>query len=229
MSHFGQGLLIATALAASPLAAAPAPVGDIGQINGSIVVAAGQVAGNVSTINGGIQLEDKAGAAGVHTVNGSITLGAGTAVQSVDTVNGSISVGAGGRVADAITAVNGAILLGSSADVAGRLTNVNGKIELHAAHVGGGIETVSGEIAIGAHSRIEGGIVVKKSCNKGFWSWLYGWSYCQRQLVVIGPDAIVHGPLRFEHDVKLYVSARARIGAVEGAKAMLYSGDRPPI
>jgi hypothetical protein len=46
--------------------------------------------------------------------------------------------------------------------------------------------------------------------------------------VVIGPDATVQGTLRFDHEVKLYVNARARIGSVIGAKAIVWSGDRPP-
>lgn len=201
---------------------------DIGKVNGSISVTAGQSVGNVSTVNGAIYIDDKALVVHAHTVNGSITLGAATAAQSLRTVNGSISIGTGGRVAGAITSVNGAITLDRSADVSGRLANVNGPIRLDTAHVGGGIETVNGSIEIGARSRVEGGILVKSSCTRGFWNRLFP-SRCQPSLVVIGPDAIVKGTLKFEHEVKLYVSDRARIGPVEGARAIVYSGNRPPV
>lgn len=49
------------------------------------------------------------------------------------------------------------------------ISKVNGSIHLDAAHVGG-IETVNGHIDIGARSRVEGGILVKKSCTQGFWT-----------------------------------------------------------
>jgi len=213
-------------LAGASVAVAAGP--DIGQVNGSIVVTAGQSVGDVSTVNGSIHLDDKAIVADAHTVNGGITLGAASAAQSLTTVNGSISIGATSRVAGAVTTVNGAIALQHSADVSGRLINVNGSIHLDAAHVGGGIETVSGNIQIGAHSKVEGGILVRKSCSSGIWSWL-PFNHCEPSRIVIGPDSIVQGTLRFEHEVKLYVSTRARIGPVEGAQAVVYSGDAPPL
>lgn len=212
------------ALAGVAFAAAP----DINKVNGSISVTAGQPFGDVSSVNGAIRLDDKAVIAHAHTVNGSITLGASTSAQSLRTVNGSISIGTGGRVAGAVTTVNGAITLERSADISGRLANVNGPIRLDAAHVGSGIETVSGSIEIGPRSRVEGGIWVKKSCTGGFWNWFFP-RRCEPSLVVIGPDAVVQGTLKFEHEVKLYVSTRARIGPVEGAKAIVYSGERPSV
>lgn len=204
------------------------PAQDIGKVNGSIDVSAGQSAGNLSTINGAINVEDRAVIADASTVNGGITLGYGTAAQSLGTVNGSISVGAGGHVKGSVGTVNGSITLQRSAEVAGPLGNVNGRIFLDAAHVGGGIETVSGDIEIGARSKVEGGIHVTKSCTQGFWSWLSG-GHCEPSTIVIGPDAVVQGTLRFDHEVKLYVSARALIGPVKGAKTIVYTGDRPSI
>jgi hypothetical protein len=38
---------------------------------------------------------------------------------------------------------------------------------------------------------------------------------------------VVEGKLRFEHEVELLVSDRAKIGAVEGAKAVTFSGNEP--
>ena len=46
--------------------------------------------------------------------------------------------------------------------------------------------------------------------------------------VVIGPGAVVQGTLKFEREVKLLVSDRAKIGVVEGATAIKFSGEHPP-
>ncbi len=90
-----------------------------------------------------------------------------------------------------------------------------------AAHVGGGLKTVNGDINVGRDSRIEGGILVEKPN--------LNWSNRNRRppRIVIGPGAVVEGRLRFEHEVELLVSDRAKIGAVEGAKAVTFSGDEP--
>jgi hypothetical protein len=38
---------------------------------------------------------------------------------------------------------------------------------------------------------------------------------------------VVEGRLKSEHEVELYVSDRAQIGSVEGAKAVTFSGNEP--
>jgi cytoskeletal protein CcmA (bactofilin family) len=217
---------------------------DISQVGGPITVTAGQPVGNVSNVNGPIRLDDKAIVLNAHSVNGGITLGAAASAQSVSTVNGgitleaaasvqslrtnngSISIGPGARVAGTVTSINGTIALEHSANISGHLSTANGKIYLDAAHVGGGIETVTSSIEIGPGSRVEGGILIM--CTKGAWDWLLR-RPCPPPLVVIGPDAIVQGTLTLEQNVRLYVSDRARIGPVEGVKAIIYSGERPPI
>jgi DUF4097 and DUF4098 domain-containing protein YvlB len=215
--------LAVLAFAGAAFAGAP----DIHRVNGSIVAAAGQPLGNLSTVNGGIHVDDKAVIGNAHTVNGRIVLGSATTAQSLKTVNGSISVGPGGNVAGTVKTVNGSVVLAQSAHIAGHVANVNGHIRLDAAQVDSGIETVSGDIEIGAHSSVEGGIWVRKKCLGGIWQW-FTLSRCEPSLVVVGPDAVVEGTLRFEHQVKLFVSDRARIGPVEGATVIVYSGDRPP-
>jgi DUF4097 and DUF4098 domain-containing protein YvlB len=217
-------LAAAAALFAGTAFAAPP---DVSRINGGVEVTAGEPRGEVSTINGSIHIEDRAVVGRAHTVNGGITLGAGATAQALSTVNGSISVRAGAKVSGIVKSVNGGIALEPQAEVSGHLSNVNGQIRLDAAHVAGGIETVSGNIDIGPRSRVEGGIWVRNTCSTGFWAWLFA-SHCEPSDVVIGPDAMVQGTLRFEHEVKLYVSTRARIGPVQGAKAIVYSGERPP-
>ena len=195
---------------------------NISTVNGGIHVESNGTVREVETVNGSIDLENGAKADSLETVNGGIMLGAGAHVaHDVETVNGSISLGEQAKVAGDVTAVNGDMSLAKAADVAGEVENVNGRIQLTAAHVGGGIETVGGNIDVGANSRVEGGIVVRKP--KGV---SVGKKIVPR--IVIGPGAVVEGTLKFEREVKLYVSESAKVGAIEGAKAEKFAGDQPP-
>jgi DUF4097 and DUF4098 domain-containing protein YvlB len=192
------------------------------RINGAVSVAAGQPAANASTVNGAVHIAADAVVKEASTVNGSITLGDRAMADSASTVNGSIQVGAGARVGGDVSTVNGAITLQKGVDVKGGLENVNGQITLDAARVGGGIETVQGDVTVGADSRVDGGITVEKSTGISL-------SFSDKvPVIVVGPGASVRGPLRFEREVKLYVSDRATIGAVTGATPIPFAGDKPP-
>jgi hypothetical protein len=225
-------------LACLPLAAV---AGDgISKVNGSVRVEAGQTAGDASTVNGSVTIEEGATAADVDTVNGSITIERNATVQKIDSVNGGISLGAdakaaavetvngtlklaeGAQVSGDVSAVNGSAQLAKGADIKGKLSNVNGKMTINAAHVGGGLKTVNGDILVGADSRIEGGILVEKPNQ----NWFNRKGRPPR--IVIGPGAVVEGKLRFEHEVELLVSDRAKVsGPVDGATAVTFSGDQP--
>jgi DUF4097 and DUF4098 domain-containing protein YvlB len=195
---------------------------DIDKVNGSIHVPDNATAGKLSTVNGGIRIGAGAHAKSAETVNGGIDVGSDATLDSLETVNGGLRIGEKAKVARTVETVNGSITLASGADVAGKLGNVNGGIHMDRAHVGGGIETVSGDIEIGANSRVEGGIVVEADH-----SWFhFGSSRLPR--IVIGPHATVAGTLAFKRDVELYVSDSATIGSVEGAKPVKFSGDKPP-
>ncbi|GAA0710482.1 hypothetical protein [Dokdonella soli] len=193
---------------------------DVDKVNGSIHIEGDQQAGNLSTVNGSIRMADGASAEKVSTVNGGIDIGDRATVVSINTVNGGIGLGAGTKVAKTVEAVNGSVQLGKGADIAGHVSNVNGRFTLDAAHIGGGIETVSGDIEIGADSRVEGGIIIDKP---------HGWSWgkARNPRVVIGPRAVVTGTLEFRRDVDLFVSDSAKIGTVSGATAQKFSGDHP--
>ena len=193
-------------------------------VNGSIHVAAGQQTDEVSTVNGSIHVDANAKLTAGHTVNGSIQLGAHAAADELNTVNGGITLDDGVHVARAVNTVNGGLTLRNGADVSGTLVNVNGRIELKAAHVGGGIRTVNADIDVGSNSRVEGGITVSKSDSPFSF---FGWGG-RKPKIVIGPGAVVQGPLRFERDVDLYVSDRATIGPVTGATPQKFSGEAPP-
>ena len=194
---------------------------DIDKVNGSIHVPDNATAGKLSTVNGGIRIGAGAHAKSVETVNGGIDVGANATLESLETVNGGLRVGEKTKIAKTVETVNGSITLDAGVDVAGKLSNVNGGIRLDNAHVGGGIETVSGDIDVGANSRVDGGILVEADH-----SWFrVGSGRLPR--IVIGPHATVQGTLTFKRDVDLYVSDSATIGTVQGAKPVKFSGDRP--
>jgi hypothetical protein len=203
--------------------AGPASAESIDKVNGSIRVDAGQQVDDVSTVNGSIRLGRDARAKEVETVNGSVYLDTNASAQSVDNVNGSIAIEEGAKVAKDVDSVNGSISLEKGADVAGKVSNVNGRISLDAAHVGGGIETTTGDIEVGAKSRVENGILVSKSRS---WGVRFGKEPVPR--IVIGPGAVVQGAMRFEREVKLYVSNTATVGTIEGATPVKFAGDHPP-
>jgi DUF4097 and DUF4098 domain-containing protein YvlB len=190
------------------------------KVNGSVHVAAGAAPNSANTVNGSIDIDDRAEVTEATTVNGGIHVGANATVTSLNTVNGGVVVGAGTRVAKNIELVNGGISLSDGTEVLGSVTNVNGKIALHSAHVGGGIKTVDGDILIYGASHVEGGIHVQKSSGIQLISSV--------PHVEIGPGATVQGELKFEREVKLYVSDRANIGPVTGATAIPFTGDAAP-
>jgi hypothetical protein len=192
-------------------------------VNGSIQVPAGLHSGAVGTVNGSIHVGDNAVVGSANTVNGGIDMGAHASVESATTVNGSVTLASGAHVAHSVTSVNGSMNLGSDADVGGAVRNVNGHIALTAAHVGGGLSTVGGDIDISGASRVEGGITVERGNS---WFGLRWESHKPR--IVIGPGAVVQGSLRFERDVQLYVSDQATIGPVTGATPVRFSGSAPP-
>ena len=193
---------------------------DVDKVNGSIHIQSDQQAGDLTTVNGSIRVEGGGGAEKVSTVNGGIELGDRATASSVETVNGSIELGAGARVTGTVEAVNGGVRLGKGAEILGRASNVNGRYVLDAAHVAGGIETVAGDIEIGADSRVEGGIIVEKPHG-------LSWGKPRNPRIVIGPRAVVQGTLDFRRDVDLFISDSAKVGEIKGAKAQTFSGDRP--
>lgn len=209
------------ALALGWTGAAGAHGDDMSRVMGSISVGAGEHAGDLSTVNGSIHVGANAAVGSAHTVNGSIALDQHATAASLTTVNGSVRLADAARVTGSAHTVNGSMSLADGAGIAARLSNVNGVIRLAAAHVGGDIETVTGDVGIGANARVDGGIHVHRESGSS--------EYRSRglQRIEIGPGAVVKGTLRFDRPVKLYVSDRATIGQVEGATPIRFPGDRP--
>jgi predicted acyltransferase (DUF342 family) len=196
--------------------------GDSNSVNGSLNVKAGEPAKSAATVNGSIRIDDEAAVTSADTVNGNITVGERATARSLTTVNGSITLSDGVKVTNDVTTVNGALTLDKGADVSGKLENVNGHIRLTEAHVGGGIHTSNGDIEVGTNSKVEGGIKIERE-GMGF-----HFGKNRIPVVVIGPGAVVDGPLTFERKVTLYVSDSAKIGPVTGAEAVKFSGNSPP-
>ena len=212
-------LMLALGLAGAAFAAGNDDL-DIDKVNGSIRVPDNATVGKLSTVNGGIRMGANSHARSADTVNGGIDLDSGATIDSLETVNGGIRVGENNKVAKTVEAVNGSITLHSGAEVGGHVSNVNGTIKLEGAHVGGGLETTSGDINVGANSRVEGGLLVNADH-----SWFHSSSHKPR--IVIGPHATVAGTLEFKREVDFYVSDSATIGKVTGANPQKFSGDQP--
>ena len=197
---------------------------DIDKVNGGITAEAGQAYGELSTVNGGIELERGARAEDVETVNGGITAGDDVSADDVSTVNGGIRFGRNARISGALETVNGGIFADRGSRIGRGISTVNGAIGLVGTGVEGGIETVNGDITVGADSHVKGGIKVEKPTGN------FGINFGKQKIprIVVGPNAVVDGPLVFEREVKLYVHASARIGSVSGASAQRYDGATPP-
>ena len=212
-------LTASTAVLAAPQSARH----DIDKVNGGITAEAGQAYGELSTVNGGIELARGASAEDVETVNGGIRAEDDVSAQDVSTVNGGIRFGRNARIDGGLETVNGGIFTDRGSQVRGDISTVNGGIGLVGTGVDGRIETVTGDVTVGADSRVKGGIRVEKPTGN--------FSFRGKQRIpriVIGPNAVVDGPLVFEREVKLYVHASARIGSVTGATAQRYDGANPP-
>lgn len=194
--------------------------GNISHVNGGITAEAGQTYGNLDTVNGGIRVQRGATAGKVETVNGGISLEDETSVVSVETVNGGIKAGERVRVAKGAETVNGGIHFGFNSSVGDDVATVNGGITIQQTQVGGKLETVSGDITVGAKSVVRGGIHVDKP--KGL---RFGKNRTPR--IVIGPNAQVLGELRFDRTVELFVHPTAKVGTVIGATAQSWTTTLP--
>ena len=213
-------LVLPLALALSVPAAFAAQ--DIEKVNGSITVDDGQQAGNLETVNGSINIGTGARTGDAETVNGSIRAGDNIQAGGLETVNGSIRVGEKSRLDGKLETVNGGVFVDRSGEVRGSIETVNGAIGLVDTDVGGDITTVNGDLTVGVDSHVKGRIHYTKPSQSWF-------SMNKRDpKVIIGPNAVVDGPLVFERKVKLYVHASAKTGAITGAQAIRFDTPTPP-
>ncbi|WP_448480285.1 hypothetical protein [Pseudoxanthomonas mexicana] len=217
MTRTRTALLLTLALATTPALAQQ----DVSTVNGSVSADAGQAYGDLETVNGSVSIAAGATVEDASTVNGSITVGDKAQAASLETVNGAIRIGKDVQVRKDVETVNGSIFTDRGTTIGGNVDTVNGAIGLVGTQLAGGIETVNGDITVGIGSHVKGGIKVEKP---------RGWSIKPRRdpRIIIGPNAVVEGPLVFERPVTLYVHTSARIGAVTGATAKPFSTDTAP-
>lgn len=219
-------LVLALALAMSAVQARDeshaSSVQSISHVNGGINADAGQHYGDLETVNGGISLGRGAVAEDVETVNGGVTLEDDVHVSSAQTVNGGVHAGQRVNVEHGAQTVNGGIRFGFNSHIGGDVETVNGGIVLQQTEIGGEVRTVGGDITIGARSLVHGDIRVEKS--HGF---SLSWGKPRVPRVIIGPNAVVQGNLRFGREVQLFVHASAKIGTVTGATAQAWTDTLP--
>lgn len=196
---------------------------DIVRTNGAVTTTAGSEYGRLGTTNGSVRLADRVTADTASTTNGSISAGNDVTVGRVSTVNGSIRLGERVRVAGEVRTVNGSIFIDRHGRV-GPVETTNGAIGLVATEVTGDVSLANGDLTIGIGSHVRGGVEVRKPGT----SWMPVRVSTRLPRVVIGPGAVVDGPLVFERDVVLYVHDSARIGAVTGAQPVRYSTPTAP-
>lgn len=218
-NRFALALSLALSVAAAPVFAADQ---DIDKVNGSINVEAGQTYGNLETVNGSIRIDAGATVKDASTVNGSINAGDKASAHSLGTVNGSLKLGRDVSVEGGLETVNGSIFVDRGGRIGKGLETVNGAIGIVASEVGAGIETVRGDVTVGIDSHVKGGLRVQKS--KG----MFNIGSTRDPRIVIGPNAVVEGPLVFERPVKLYVHTSARTGPISGATAQSFSSQTAP-
>ncbi|WP_202845160.1 hypothetical protein [Luteimonas saliphila] len=213
-------LAFALLLCAAPVLAQQ----DISKVNGSIVAQAGRAYGDVDTVNGSITIEAGASVEDAETVNGSIRAHNDIAADSLSTVNGSIRVGERARIGGSVETVNGSVFVDRGGTVGGDIETVNGAIGIVDVDLAGGIATVSGDITVGVGSHVSGGITVTKPTS----NWFPVQVNKRKPRIIIGPEAVVEGELKFEREVTLYVHETARTGRVNGATPTTFSGTRAP-
>lgn len=218
MKRVKLGVVLAVLLATGPAWADE----DISKVNGHITAEAGRQYGDLDTVNGGITIAAEARTRDAETVNGSIDVGARAQTGGLSTVNGSIEVGTGAVVGDGIETVNGSVFVDRGSTVRGGIETVNGGIGLVGTQLDGGIETVNGDITVGVGSHVSGGIDIKKP------SFSLSLKPARKPRVIIGPNAVVDGPLNFEREVVLLVHRSARIGTVSGATPRSFDSDVAP-
>jgi hypothetical protein len=188
----------------------------------SIRLAAGAEAGDLHTVHGSIRIGERSKVGDVKTVDGEVVLAKGSRASSVRSLDGAVQLEEDAKLVHGVSTAGGSIVLDDHADVAGRVSSADGEIRLKNAHVGGGILTRRGNINVGSGSRVENGIRVKQSFCLCIDAGLFS-----NPRIVIGPGAVVQGPLIFERKVTLYVSDTATIGDVVGATSVRFSGLAP--
>lgn len=226
-------------------------VGNLKTISGDIELKAGAQAGRASTVSGDIDLESGAKAGALTTVSGDIDGGDFAQLGDLATVSGDIKLGQDARTGAAKSTsgdihygrnavlkqaetVSGEIFIAQGGAVAGDIKTISGSIGLIGTRLDGSVTTYVGDVTIGIGSHVKGGLTVRKpergnsalGFNNNNRVTINGPQRIPR--IIIGPDAVIEGALVFEHEVKLYVHASAKTGAISGATAQRFDTPTAP-
>ncbi len=189
-------------------------------VNGNVVVGRNAVVedGQFKTINGNIDISEGAKVNDCTTVNGSVTVAKAATTGRLATVNGNLRLAESVRVLGDIKLVNGEAWLQEGSIVEGDLNTIHGKIQMAGATVTGNVTNYSGGIRIMDGSVIEGSLRVRKP---------RGYESDKTPTIIIGRDSEIHGSAVFERPVRLFIHQSARIGNIQGAEPVSFSGDEP--
>lgn len=193
--------------------------GSLASVSGDIHVAAKAHAGSVHAVSGQINIDDGAQVGDIATTSGDIQVGNNVGTGAVKNVSGNIALGHDVVVDGGVTTVSGAIFVAHDSRIGGNIAAVSGDIGLVRTEVRGDITFVASNVTVGIGSHVTGRVHLKKPT--------FG-KTDQPPRVVIGPGAVVDGPLVFELPVTLYVHSTARTGPISGATPIAFSTPSSP-
>ncbi len=209
-----------------------ANVGEISTVNGSVHVLEGaevsQGFGSIDTVQGAVHIGPGATVKGyIATVNGDVFLEDRANVSgSVSTTTGQVRIARDAKIGRGLSAKYGSIFAGSGSQLES-VSSARGDIAFVATLIQGNVCTHTGNITVGAGSRVDGAIQVSSSECFGSEDEVPG-PEATPPRIVVGPNVEVRDGIVSDKPIKLYVHRAARVGKITGAEAILYDSDTPP-
>jgi len=193
--------------------------GTLNTVSGDIHVVGGSSAGSLHSVSGDITVDGDATIGKAATTSGNLKMADGVRAKGLETVSGNLALGRRVEVDGNLASISGDIFVDRGGKLSGDITSVSGNIGLVQTELKGDITFVSSDVTVGVGSHVGGRLKLKKPTFSNL---------SRPPRVVIGPGAVVDGPLEFGLPVKLYVHDTARIGPVTGATAVPFSTPAPP-
>lgn len=193
--------------------------GKLNTVSGDIHVVGGSSAGSLHSVSGDITVDADATIGRAATTSGNLKIADGVRATGLETVSGKLTLGRRVEVDGDVASISGDIFVDRGGKLSGTITSISGNIGLVQTELKGDINFVSSNVTVGVGSHVSGRLKLKKPTFS---------TLSRTPRVVIGPNAVVEGPLEFGLPVKLYVHDTARIGPVTGATAVAFSTATPP-
>ncbi len=165
------------------------------------------------SVNGNVRIGSDCRVQGeCMSVNGSIQVGKRSTVRGLKSVNGGVSIEEESVVSRKVDIVNGSLDMEPGSVVKRGVKSVNGPVRLDSALVQGGIVLYNGDVYMNHGSRIEGGILIKRSRN-------FNSDQERPQVIEINNGSVVEGDIRVNNPdckVDVILMNRGRVtGSVE--------------